>query len=88
MDHQTTFGKASLGVARTAKKLGKPILAISGRIERCGEMLYDQGFDCIIPTVEGPTTLYDAMENGCMLLEYAAERAMRAVKIGLDLQKS
>jgi glycerate kinase len=27
MDHQTTFGKTPLGVARTAKKMGIPVLA-------------------------------------------------------------
>jgi glycerate kinase len=88
MDHQTTFGKTPLGVARTARKMGIHVIAIAGSIERGCKSLYDSGFDCIIPTVECPTTLHDAMKNGSILLECAAERAMRAVKIGIDIHNS
>ncbi len=87
MDYQTTFGKTPMGVTRIAKKFGKPVIAIVGSIKRGDRAFYCEGIDCIFPTVEGPMTLYDAMENGATLLERAAERAMRAVKIGLELNK-
>lgn len=83
IDAQTAFGKAPYGVACAAKKYNKPVIAIAGKIGIGAENLYQKGFDLIISTAEGPSSLDAAMKNGEILLERAAERAMRAVKIGL-----
>lgn len=85
IDAQTAFGKTPFGVACAAKKYNKPVIAIAGNIGEGTEQLYQKGFDLIISTAQGPSTLDYAIKNCETLLVCAAERAMRAVKIGLDL---
>lgn len=82
IDRQTSFGKTPYGVAQIAKKYGKPVIAIAGKIGKGADELYSKGFDCIVSTSEGPATLEEAMENGMELLQRASARIMRAVRIG------
>lgn len=85
IDGQTAFGKTPYGVADYAKKYGKPVIAIAGNIGAGAQKLYLKNFDLIVSTAQGPETIEFAMRNGEILLERAAERAMRGVKIGMNL---
>lgn len=85
IDGQTAFGKTPYGVACCAKKYNKPVIAIAGNITADAQELYLKGFDLIVSTSQGPETLEFAMQNGESLLERAAERVMRAVRIGMNL---
>ena len=86
MDFQTAYGKTPYGVAQAAKKCGKPVIAIAGCLEKGYETLYDKGFDAIFSTADKPMNLEKAMGDGAVLLENAAERVMRAVKIGICMK--
>ncbi len=85
MDFQTAFGKTPFGVAQVAKKYGKPVIGIAGGLGKNYESLYSKGFDSIFSTVDKPMNLEEAMANGKLLLGQAAERVMRAVKIGFNI---
>jgi glycerate 2-kinase len=47
LDYQTAFGKAPAGIAKIAKKYNKKVIAISGKLGKNAESLYEQGIDLI-----------------------------------------
>jgi glycerate kinase len=87
IDGQSVFGKVPVGVAQRAKKYGVPVLAIVGDIGNGAEAVYQYGIDSIMSTVNKAMPLSDAIAHGGDLLEEAAERAMRMIKIGLDISR-
>lgn len=82
IDGQSVFGKVPVGVAKRAKKYGKPVLAIVGDIGSGAEAVYAYGVDSIMSTVNRAMPLSDAIGRSGELLEEAAERAMRMIQIG------
>lgn len=81
IDYQTAFGKTPYGVAKCAKKYGIPVIAIAGGIGQDADTLYQKGFDSIFSIVDKPMSLEQSMKDGSILLENAAERIMRVLKI-------
>jgi glycerate kinase len=77
MDFQTQYGKTPFGVARIAKKYGKPVIAIAGSIGDGAEVLYDKGIDAMYSILESPMTLEQAIDKTPELLETAGERIGR-----------
>ena len=85
IDGQSVFGKVPVGVAQRAKKYNLPVLAIVGDIGEGAAAVYDCGVDSIMSSVNRAMPLEQAIANGGDLLDEAAERAMRIVKIGLQI---
>ena len=85
-DIQTAYGKAPVGVAKAAKRFGKPVVCISGSLGDGVEAVYEQGIDALADAVSGIVTLEECMENAGPLLEKAVERVLRAVKTGMELR--
>lgn len=77
MDFQTQYGKTPLGVAMVAKKHGKPVVALAGRIGDGIEVLYDKGMDAIFGIMPGAATLSEAMVNGQQNVERTSENIVR-----------
>ena len=77
MDAQTQYGKTPFGVAQLAKKHQKTVIGVGGTIDEGAEVLYDLGFDVIMPIMEGPADLEFAMTNARYLLENTGERMGR-----------
>ena len=88
IDGQSAFGKVPVGVAGRAKKQNIPVLAIVGGIGDGAQAVYDFGIDSIMSIVDCPMPLDDAMANAGELIEDAAERAMRMVRIGQMIDKN
>ena len=82
LDGQSCMGKAPVGVARTAKKYGKPVIAFSGCVTDDARTCNDHGIDAFFPIVRTPCTLDEAMniENAKKNLADTAEQAFRLVK--------
>jgi len=81
IDFQTQYGKTPFGVAMTAKKYDKPVIAIVGSIGENISVLYKKGFDSILSIIEKPCTLEYAMKHASALIQNAAERSMRMIQI-------
>jgi glycerate kinase len=88
IDGSSAFGKTAVGVARLAKALGCPTLAIAGSIGPGAESVLLEGVDAYFSLCPGPTTLGDAMSHAAEWLERAAEQAMRAFLAGLRANRS
>ena len=80
------FGKVPVGVAKRCAAKGIPTVAIVGGIGDGAEGLFDLCESTIMTTVSGPLSLEKAMAEAPQLYEYAAERLLRAVRIGTDLK--
>jgi glycerate 2-kinase len=85
IDGQTAYGKAPIGVARMAQRHGVPVIGLAGGLGQDAAIVYDHGIDALASTVPGPITLEQAMSNAARLIEDAAERALRLVRIGQRL---
>lgn len=77
MDAQAVFGKAPVGIARRAKKLGLPVIAIVGSLGEGWEKVLDHGIDACFSIVPGPMPPADAMRNAPALIERCAEQVVR-----------
>jgi glycerate kinase len=84
-DAQTALGKAPAGVAAVARRLGVPVLCIAGALgEGAGELL-SLGVDALECAVPEPMSLEECMARAEELLEAAAERACRLLRLGMRL---
>ena len=87
MDGQSVrFGKVPVGVARRCAAKGIPTAAIVGGIGDGAEGFFDLCEGTIMTTVSGPMSLEKAMADAPALYEYAAERLLRAIRIGMNLK--
>ncbi|PXV91622.1 glycerate kinase [Lachnotalea glycerini] len=86
IDSQSVCGKVIDGLANRAKKYKKPVIAIAGSIGTDISMVYEKGIDTIEAAVCRPMELSLAMEHASDYVSDAAERVMRSVRIGIELQ--
>ncbi len=77
IDRQTKFGKTPYGVAMTAKKFSKPVIAVAGLLGDGYKELYDHGFKAILPISENPIPLEESIQNAAKLLQETGERIMK-----------
>ena len=82
IDRQTKRGKVPVGVARLAKELGVPAVAIAGTIGPGAEEVYGSGLSAIEPICTRPMSFKEATEQAAMLVESAAERLLRVMRAG------
>ena len=61
IDLQTIGGKAPLGVAKLAKKVGCPVVALAGSVPVEQEPALENYFDIVLAIGNGPTTLVEAL---------------------------
>lgn len=79
------FGKVPAGVARRCAAKGIPTAVIVGGIGDGAEGLFDLCESTIQTTVNGPMSLEQAMRDAPALYEAAAERLLRAIRIGMNM---
>jgi glycerate kinase len=85
MDFQTAFGKTAGGVSEMAGRMHRPVIAFTGWIsEEPGKLPYP-GFDAVIPIADKPMSLEQSLTSAGRLLEDAAERTLRLMKLGRRL---
>ena len=84
MDAQSANGKAPVGVARRAKRHGKPVVAVvGGRADDLGAV-YDMGIDLVVPAIPAPASLDECLARTDVNIPIAGETAIRAFLLGRD----
>ena len=78
IDAQTPHGKTPAGVAKAARQLGIPVVAIAGSLGPGYDAVHDCGIREVIPIQSGTMSLAEAMARAPELLAAAAERVARA----------
>lgn len=86
LDGQSPFGKVPCEVARRARALGIPTIALAGTIGKGVDLTFDNGIDAFASIIKRPCTLDEAINKGEKLLRRAAEDAMRMIMVGTRLR--
>lgn len=63
LDGQSCMGKAPVGIARLAKKYGKPVVAFSGCVTDDAVKCNENGIDAFFPILRTPCSLAEAMDT-------------------------
>ena len=79
IDFQTQYGKTPWGVAQRALKYNKPLIAVGGTVTEDIDMLYKQGFNLILPIINKPMELKEALKKAPILLQETGKRIARIV---------
>ena len=84
MDEQSAAGKAPVGVARRAKRCGKPVVAVVGGRADSLDAVYEQGIDLVLPICRKPMSLDQALnpQEAAANLICAGEAAARSYDLG------
>lgn len=82
LDGQSLFGKATIAVARRAKRAGVPVLAIVGGLGPGYKAASAEGVGEIIPIAPASMPLKEAQSRAAELVTAAAERAFRMIAVG------
>lgn len=85
LDWQSQHGKVVSGVAQRCKSRGIPAIAIVGSLGKGASEIYNLGIQSIMPIVDGPMSLEDALSHADTLYLSASERAFRLVEVGLSI---
>jgi glycerate 2-kinase len=85
LDRQTPLGKVPGEVARRAKALGVPVLALAGTIGEGAHEARLIGVDAYSGILPAPVPLPEALARGREFLADAAERALRMILLGSRL---
>ena len=83
LDGQTVMGKAPIGIARLAKKYGKPVIAFSGAVTEDAAACNQAGIDAFFPILRQVTTLEAAMSPATAIrnMTAAVEQTFRLMKM-------
>ncbi len=84
LDDQSLMGKVPHGVARLAKKLGIPVVAIVGAYAPPGGLLYQEGIGAVFATLNKPVSLKEAMTNANDNVELITEQVIRCTMLLRD----
>ncbi len=82
-DAQTAMGKAPVGVAKLAKKYGKPVIAFSGIIRDGASLCNENGIDAYFPILRSICTSEEAMNSDIARKNLAdtAHQVFRLIRI-------
>lgn len=72
IDGQTIFGKTPIGVAKTAKKYGIPVIGIAGNVADDSQVVHAYGLDAVFSIVPGVVLLEDAFAHAKEYVERTA----------------
>ena len=75
LDDQTLDGKGPAGIAAAARAAGKKVIGFGGSITQAAERAGI--FDALVPIIDRPLPLEEAIREAAPLLERAAARAAR-----------
>lgn len=83
LDGQTIMGKAPVGVARLAKKYGKPVIAFSGCVTPEAAACNANGIDAYFPILQNIVTQREAMEpdRAKANMTAAANQVFRLIRV-------
>ena len=82
-DGQTLHGKAPMGVIREARKLGIPVIVVSGSIGPGAEALLEHGVDAYYGALSEPMNEKELGRKAASLLEEKAAQVGRGMAVKL-----
>ena len=80
IDSQSLRGKVVIGVARRAKKLGVPVIAVVGGAELGLEPAYDEGVSAVFTINRLPMDLKESAKYSAQNLDFVMDNILRILK--------
>lgn len=80
-DTQSLSGKVPIGISRLAREHGIPTILFVGKVENHLPALPEENIQAIVPIVDAPMPLEEAMVQAPVLLSYAVKRAFRLIEL-------
>ncbi|PRY66884.1 glycerate kinase [Vreelandella songnenensis] len=77
LDGQSLSGKTPIGIARAAKRLGKPVIVLAGSLGEGWQACLDEGVTAAFALADGPMTLEEALPRTAELLSARSESITR-----------
>jgi len=84
IDEQTQYGKTITGVAKAAKQMGIPVIAIGGRVTEESRALYEVGVSAILGITPSAMTLDEAIAKGKEHMARTVENVCRLLLVLAD----
>ncbi|WP_445613294.1 glycerate kinase [Geobacillus sp. YF-1] len=82
IDGQTVFGKTPIGVAKTAKRFGVPVIGIAGSLGEDSHVVLDHGIDALFTIVPGVVPLDKALEQAEQYVVQTARHIAAVYRLG------
>jgi glycerate kinase len=86
IDGQTVNGKTPMGVARVARRHGKPVVAIGGSLAADADAVHAHGIDVVVAAVARPCVIAEALAAADDNLRRAARNLAAALALGARLR--
>jgi glycerate 2-kinase len=87
IDGQTVNGKTPMGVAKVARRHGKPVVAIGGSLARDADAVYTEGIEVVVAAVARPCSVAEALGAADENLRRAARNLAAALALGARLHQ-
>lgn len=81
IDFQTKFGKTPAGVAETAKRHGKPVIAVAGHIGTGIDELHEVGIDAVFGIAPGAASLSELLADAAANVTRTTEQIVRTLQL-------
>lgn len=81
IDFQTKFGKTPSGVAETAKRHGKPVIAVAGHIGTGIDELHEVGIDAVFGIAPGAASLSELLADAAANVTRTTEQIVRTLQL-------
>ena len=82
IDFQTVHGKTPIGVARVAKRHGKPVIGIAGSLGANVGVVHEHGIDAVFSVLSKPCTLDEALRDAPANVELTARNVAAVLRMG------
>lgn len=80
-DTQSLQGKVPIGISRLCKQANVPVLLFAGKIQAGLTHVPEENVQAVIPIVDEPMSLKEAMASGPQLLERAVKRTFHLINL-------
>jgi len=86
IDGQTVHGKTPMGVAKVARRHGKPVVAIGGSLAVDADAVHAHGIEVVVAAVARPCSVAEALAAAADNVRRAARNLAAALALGARLQ--
>jgi glycerate kinase len=85
IDAQTVHGKTPIGVARVARRHGKPVIGVAGSLGTDVGVVHAHGIDAVFSVLNRPCTLDEALREAAANVELGARNIAATLRLGAGL---
>ncbi len=85
IDSQTINGKTPIGVARMAKRYGKPVIGIAGSLASDAALVQGHGIDAVFSILSQVSTVDEALANAAVNVRTASRNIAATLKLAKEI---